>query len=183
MLIGLMNLASAFYVVHAQDVLLLPERAIGTFTIAFTVATIAASLALGALSARRGPHAVIRVAAVAAIASPLYALAAHLAGSGWLVTAYPIVFAGLGIVNSTWIVGFANYTLELAPEGLHGAYIGVGNTVLGLLAVAPLLGGWLLEVSSYTVLFGLTTIGAIVGFVFSLRLEPATPPACDLDGA
>ena len=180
LLIGLMNLASAFYVVHAQDVLLLPESAIGTFTIAYTVATIVASLGLGALGERRGPHAVIRVAGVAAAISPLYALAAHLAGAGWLVTAYPIVFVGLGIVNSTWIVGFANYTLELAPEGLHGAYIGVGNTVLGLLAVTPILGGWLLEVSSYTVLFSLTTVGVLLGFLFSLRLEPATPPARDL---
>jgi len=182
LLIGLMNLASAFYVVHAQDVLHLPERAIGTYTIAYTVATIVASLALGALGERRGPHAVVRVAGVAAVVSPLYALAAHVAGSGWLVAAYPIVFVGLGIVNSTWIVGFANYTLELAPEGLHGAYIGVGNTVLGLLAVAPILGGWLLEVSSYTVLFGLTAIGVIAGFLFSLRLEPATPPACEVEG-
>lgn len=181
LLIGLMNLAAPFYVVHAQDVLHLPERTIGTFTIAYTVATIAASLLLGALGERRGPHAVIRVAAVAAAVSPLYALAAHIAGAGWLVTAYPIVFVGLGIVNSTWIVGFANYILELAPEGSHGAYIGVGNTVLGLLSVAPIVGGWLLEVSSYTVLFGLTAIGVLVGFAAVLRLEPATARACDLE--
>ena len=121
----------------------------------------------------------IRIAALAAAASPLYALAAHVAGTGWLVAAYPIVFVGLGIVNSTWIVGFANYTLELAPEGLHGAYIGVGNTILGILAVAPIVGGWLLEVSSYPVLFGLTTAGALVGLWFSLRLKPATAPASD----
>jgi hypothetical protein len=120
---------------------------------------------------------VIRVAAVAAATSPLYALAAHLSGASWLVAAYPIVFVGLGIVNSTWIVGFANYTLELAPDGLHGAYIGVGNTILGVLAVAPIVGGWLLEVTSYPILYGMTTAGALAGLWFSLKLEPATASA------
>ena len=123
----------------------------------------------------------IRVASVAAVVSPLYAVAAHLAGTGWLVAAYPIVFVGLGIVNSSWIVGFANYTLELAPDGLHGAYIGVGNTILGLLAITPVAGGWLLGMSSYTVLFGLTAVGVLVGFWFALRLEPATAGVCNLD--
>jgi hypothetical protein len=179
LLVGLMNLASAFYVVHAQGVLGLPERAVGSFTVAFTASTIVASLGLGALGERRGPHAVIRVATVAAAVSPLYALAAHLVGGRWMAAAYPVVFVGLAVVNSSWIVGFANYTLELAPDGLHGAYIGVGNTVLGILALAPILGGWLLEISSYAVLFGLTSIGVILGFLFSLRLEPVAAPPPD----
>jgi dipeptide/tripeptide permease len=124
------------------------------------------------LGERRGSQAVIKVAALAAAVSPVFALAAHLAGSGWLVAAYPIVFVALGIVNSAWVVGFANYVLGLAPDGLHGAYIGLSNTLIGLLFVAPIAGGWLLEVSSYTVLFGLTAVGILAGFWFAFRLDP-----------
>jgi MFS family permease len=179
LLVGLMNLAVPFYVGHASGVLHLPEAAIGAFTIAMTVATIVASIALGALSERRGPRLVIQISAVAAAVSPLYALAAHLAGAGsWLAAGYPIVFVALGVVNSSYIVGFANYLLELAPEGLHGAYIGVGNTVLGLMAVTPILGGLLLQATSYTLLFGVTALGILTSFWFALRLEPATAATC-----
>ncbi len=175
LLIASMDLATPFYVIHAADVLGLPEAAIGSFTIAYTTAAVGASLLYGAIGGRKGPHAVIRVAGAAAIVSPLFALAAHLAGGGWVVVAYPVVFFALGMVTSAYIVGFGNYLLALAPDGLHGAYIGLGNTFLGIQALAPMVGGWLLASTSYTVLFSLSALGVALGFVLALRLPPAQP--------
>ena len=180
LLIATMNLSTPFYVGHAADVLGLPEAAIGTFTIAYTASTVVASLLLGALGGRRGPRAVIRIAAAAAAAGPLFALATNLAGGGRLSGAYPLVYVALGVVSSSYVVGFGNYLLDLAPEGLGGAYIGLGNTFLGVQAAAPMLGGWLLGATSYRVLFSLSAAGALVAAILSLRLPPAgplTPPA------
>jgi MFS family permease len=99
-------------------------------------------------------------------------LAAHLAGSGWLVQAYPFVYVVLGVVNSSWMLGFFNYVLEIAPEKMRPAYIGLGNTILGVLTLAPMAGGWLLEATSYTTLFSATTAIVALGFLLTLELKP-----------
>ncbi len=37
--------------------------------------------------------------------------------------------------------------------------------------LAPIVGGWLIETTSYTVLFGLTTVVLIAGFAVSLTMR------------
>ena len=179
MLIGMLGLASSFYVVHAADELHLPQSVIGSFVAAQTVARIITSVTLGWISERWGAWHVIRIGGAAAALGPLFALAVHLAGGGWLVWIYPLVYVTLGVVNNAWMLGFFNYMLEIAPEGMRPTYIGLGNTIMGLLTLAPMAGGWLLEATSYTVLFGVSAVIAALGFLFSLGLGPhqQTAPA------
>ena len=173
MLIGMMGLATSFYVVHAANVLRLPQSIIGQFVVAQTVAGVVASAVLSLVNERWGPRYVIRTASAAAVIGPLFALAAHLAGGGWLVQAYPFVYVALGVVNSAWMLGFFNYLLEIAPEGMRPAYIGLGNTIMGVLTLVPMAGGWLLEVTSYTTLFSVTAAIMAIGFLFTLGLKPS----------
>jgi len=172
MLVGMMGLATPFYVVHASDVLHLPRGVIGDFVVAQTVAGMVASITLGFVSERWGPRYVIRIGSAAAALGPLFALAAHLVGSDWLTWAYPFVYVALGVVNSAWMQGFFNYLLEIAPAGMRPAYIGLGNTIMGALTLAPMAGGWLLEATSYAALFGVTAAFVAFGFLFTLGLKP-----------
>ena len=171
-LIGMMGLATSFYVVHAADVLHLPQSVIGEFVIAQTLAGVIASVVMGLVGERWGSRYVIRIGSAAAVVGPLFALAANLAGSGWLVQAYPFVYVMLGVVNSAWMMGFFNYLLEIAPEGMRPVYVGLGNTIMGIPTLAPMIGGWLLGATSYTVLFGVTAVIVAVGFLFTLGLKP-----------
>lgn len=171
-LIGTMELATSFYVMHASDVLRMPQSIIGKFVTAQTLAGVIASVVLGLVSERWGSRYVIRIGSAAAVVAPLFALAAHLAGSGWLVQAYPFVYVMLGVVGSAWMMGFFNYLLEIAPEGMRPAYVGLGNTIMGVLTFAPMAGGWLLKVTSYAVLFGVTAAVTAAGFLLTLRLKP-----------
>jgi len=173
MSVGMMGLATSFYVMHAVDVLHLPQSIIGDFVVAQTVTRIIASIVLGWVSERWGPRYVIRIGSAAAAAGPLFALVIHLAGSDWLAWAYPFVYVALAIVNSAWMLGFFNYLLEIAPDGMRPAYVGLGNTIMGALTLAPMAGGWLLETTSYTTLFGVTTVIVAAGFTFTLKLKPA----------
>jgi len=175
MLVGTMGLANSFYVVHAADELGLPQSVIGSFVAAQTVARIVTSVAFGLLSERWGSHYVIRIGSAAAALGPLFALAAHLVGEGWLVWAYPLVYVALGVVNNAWMLGFFNYMLEIAPKGMRPTYIGLGNTIMGALTLAPMAGGWLLKATSYTILFGLAALIVTVGFLFTLGLKPSQP--------
>lgn len=139
--------------------------------IAQTLGGVAAGGLLGVVSERRGPHVVIRIGSALALSGPLLALAIHLRGPGWLARSYPLVFASLGAVNSVWMMGFYNYLVEIAPEGLRAAYIGAGNTIIGLMTLTPVVGGWLLEATSFPVLFAVTAAASGAGFIASMTLR------------
>jgi MFS family permease len=179
-LVGMMGLCTSFYVVHAANELHLPQSVIGNFVIAQTLTGVGASVVLGLVSERWGPRYVARVGSAAAVAGPLFALVAHLAstsnsGGDWLAQAYPFVYVAIGVVYSTWMLGFTNYLLEIAPDEMRPAYVGLGNTITGVLALVPMAGGWLLEATSYTVLFGATAVTTAVGFLLTLGLKPPRP--------
>jgi MFS family permease len=176
-LVGMVSLATPFYVVHATDVLSLPEAVVGTFVAAQQVAGMASGALLGPISDRWGPATTIRIGSAITVAGPLFALVAHVADGGLLIQAYPIVYAALGIHYSSSMLGFYNYLLEIAPNDMRPSYIGLGNTIMGVVTLAPTVGGWLLEATSYTVLFGITALLVFLGFLMALRLEPAMPAA------
>jgi MFS family permease len=171
--VALIDLATPFFVVHAADVLQLPQSVVGTFVVAQTAGSIAASAGLGVVCERFGPRNVIRIGSGALVLAPLLALGIHFGGGAWLGTVYPLVFVALGILNAVRMLGFTTYVLEIAPEAERPEYVGLANTLAGLLTIAPTLGGWLLQATSYPVLFALTAVFVSAGFVVSWRLRPA----------
>jgi len=171
LLVGLLGLASPFYVVHAADALHLPQSIIGVFVIAQMIAGVAASAVLGPISERWGPRYVINIGSAIAATGPLFALVAHLAGGGLLARTYPFVYVTLGVFNNAGMLGFFNYLMEIAPGEMRPTYIGLSNTIVGLLTLAPIVGGWLLEATSYTVLFSVAAAMVTAGFVLSLGLR------------
>jgi MFS family permease len=173
-LTGMVSLSTPFYVVHAADVLNLPEAVVGSFVAAQQVAGMASGALLGPISDRWGPQTTIRVGSAVTVAGPLFALMAHLADGGLLIKAYPLVYAALGVYGSAAMLGFYNYLLEIAPDDVRPSYIGLGNTIMGVVTLAPTMGGWLLEISSYTTLFGVTAALVFLGFLIALGLRP--PP-------
>jgi MFS family permease len=172
-LVGMVSLATPFYVVHATDVLGRPEAIVGGFVAAQKVAGVASGALLGLMSDRRGPSTAIRIGSAITVAGPLFALLAHAADGGLLIQAYPLVYVALGVYGSSSMLGFYNYLLEIAPDDIRPSYVGLGNTILGVLTLAPTVGGWLLEATSYTVLFSITAALVFLGFLIALRLEPA----------
>jgi MFS family permease len=176
-MVGLVGLATSFYVSHATRKLMLPDRVVGSFLIAQTAASVISSAALGLIAERRGPQYAMRIGAAAAAAGPLLAVVLDVAGTTWAVHAYPIVYVALGVVNSASMPGFLNYLMEIPPDGERAAYLGLGNTIMGLLTLAPLAGGWFLERTSYAALFGVTAAAVTIGFLLTLRIGPARQPA------
>jgi len=171
MLVGLSGLASAFYMVHATAVGRLPENVVGQFVVAQTVGGLIGSLAFGWLSERRGPLWVIRVGSLTAAIGPLFALIANAAPGAQTVWAYSVVFFSLGTLDAVWIQGFSNYLLEIAPGDLRPLYVGASNTLLSLVALSPILGGWILTSTSYAVLFIVTAVALCAAFVVSLKMR------------
>jgi MFS family permease len=177
LLVGASGMAAPFYILYALGELGGGQGSIGFFTAAQVVGGIASSLVMSSLSQRRGTRAVIRLCAALALSSPLVALATFAlrgalgaAGLQWL---YAAVFVGLGALANGSMAGFMSYLLEFAPPESRTIYVGLANTLNGVVLVMPFLGGWLLEASSFPVLFAVTAAVSCLGFLGSLSVtEP-----------
>lgn len=183
LLAGFDGLALGLYVLFGLKEVGLAPATVGLFTAVQTVGGILAGVGFGVLSERVGNHRVIQVALAMSLTAPLVALGFRLIGfaDGPVGSAtYAWIFLAIGVFLNAHFIGFSNYAVELAPPGQRGTYIGLFNTVSGVSMVWPAVGGWLLERTSYLVLFALTAGLLFVAFVGSFWLPPvrhfALPP-------
>jgi hypothetical protein len=68
------------------------------------------------------------------------------------------------------MIGFMNYLLEVAPLERRTTYVGLFNTLAGVLLVAPPLAGWVMQAASFQVLFTAAVVAAALCLVMSLGL-------------
>jgi len=173
LLAGFDGLALGFYVLFAIRVLRVPLEMIGVFTVVQTVGAIAAGALFGWISERRGTHRVVQIATALNLTAPLTGLIFVWIGPGTAMTPlYSWAFVAIGLFMSAGFIGFANLTVELAPNGQRSTYVGLFNTASGLVVVWPAVGGFILQGTSYTVLFALTAILLAVAHVASWWLPP-----------
>jgi hypothetical protein len=183
LLAGCDGLALGFYILFATRELGLPPETIGLFTAAQTVGRIAASIGMGTLAERAGSHRVVQVATGISFTAPIVGLALiQLEGGSGTLTAviFAWVFVTLGITINSNMLGYYNYVLEHSPAGQRPTYIGLLNTMSGILVILPTLGGTLLRATSYTVLFALTGCILIIAHLFSLTLSSARDPSPEI---
>jgi MFS family permease len=177
-LIGFNALALPFYVEHATHYLQIPPDSIGLFLAAQTLGGVLSSGVLGAISSRRGAAAIVKISMVLAMLPPLLAVLLHVIGvgnAGLATVGYAIVFALMGATDASFLLGFLAYVLDIAPPSERTAYMGLANTIAGLLVIIPTIGGVLLSLTSFPVLFVATGIGPLLGFFVALRLPRANP--------
>ena len=178
LLAGLGTLASTFYVLYATQVLNLPPSSIGLFAGAATVGTALAGILLGFVADRVGTHRVVQIISWCQFAVPVLALLFHLGVFGSATgILFPILYVLLGIFDGSVLLGFLNYVLEISPPGQRPTYMGLTNTLSGLLVLVPLAGGWVLEHASYPLLFSLAAVGTLAGAVLALGLPSPKRPA------
>ena len=174
LLTGLGGMALPFYVLYATEELQLGIEAIGLFLSSQVLGGILAGFVWGYLNERSGSKIVIQCSTVMALASPLLALLmgpiGRLAGAS-IIYVYSLIFVAIGALNSSMMPGFINFVLELAPPEERPTYIALTNTLCGVLLVLPFLGGWILQVTSYPVLFAVTAGGVILGLLLTFRLK------------
>ncbi|HIP87909.1 MAG TPA: MFS transporter, partial [Anaerolineales bacterium] len=111
--------------------------------------------------------------ALAGLLVPLLALGFHFAPS--LAIAYPLLYFLQGLYESSWMPGAINYVLEAAPDSRRPLYIGLYNTLAGILVATSFLGGILLQATSFPVLFVTVAVGTGLGVAVSTRLPTPKP--------
>jgi MFS family permease len=172
-LIGGIGFAMPFYVVQATEVLNVPSDSIGLFLAAQTVGGVVSSLIFGSVSQKRGSPAVIRATMVLASIPPIMGLLLFLfaQNNATLATLGTVViFAAIGATDGSFLLGFLQHVLEIAPPGERTAYTGLSNTIGGLTVIAPTIGGVLLQGTSFPVLFVVTALAPLAGLIVALRI-------------
>jgi len=172
-LIGGIGFAIPFYVLQATQVLDVPADTIGLFLIAQTIGGVTSSLILGPVSQKRGSHIVIRITMLLALIPPSLALLLNLFArdNATLATiGTALIFVALGATDGSFLLGFLQHILDIAPPGQRTAYTGLSNTIGGLTVIAPTIGGLLLQATSFPALFIVTILAPLAGLLVVMRI-------------
>jgi len=166
--VGAFTLAYPFYILYAQKTLNIKPEAAGLFLSFEMIGYLVSNLLWAYLSNQINNRLVLLLAAVCSALPPLVAL------TNWLfplpLVLYALVFFFLGATNSGLFVGFFNYLLEIAPEEKRPLYVGFIHTVIFPTYFLSVLGGIIIQLTNFRILFGLTLIIALGAIYLSYRL-------------
>lgn len=170
LLIGASAMSTPFYVVFAIQHAGLPDSAIGVFAAASMVGGALAGVFLGPVADRMGPHRVIQVMSSLQFLVPLLAITGGVIHFSQfpLLLLFGILFVLQGMADGSLMLGIMNFLLEIAPSTERPTYIGLANTIAGVIVLYPLVGGWVAAHLGYPAVFaisaGLIALGGVVAF-------------------
>jgi len=162
------TICSPFYTLFAKERLGAPLAMAGTYVAAFTLALVGSTLVWGRISARYGNHTVVRWCSLLALPAPLLTL---LLGARLSYTAFTLVFALLGVSQTGMEIGFVSLGLDLAPAAERSLYLGLLNTVLGVVSFSLLISGWIVSRWGLEVIFGVSAVFALSWLVLAGALR------------
>ncbi|HEY3342220.1 MAG TPA: MFS transporter, partial [Anaerolineae bacterium] len=181
---GIEAIATAFYVIYLRERLQVNDSTLGVLTIASVTGGIVGIMFFGWLSNRYGSRAVIWLSVALQVMSPALALA--VAALPFITQDNPSLalyffiaaFAIDNAVGQAGMLGFQGYPLDTAPERHRAMYIGVLNSVGGVVSLTPVLGGLLLDfltgatssLTAYSIVFGIAGVSVVLGLIVSLSL-------------
>jgi MFS family permease len=137
-LLALGGMGAGFLTVAAVRRWHVPDGTVGLYTAAYLVGNTVGNLAFGFLADRFGHKLSLEFGALASALA--FALAWLASASGW----YYVVFVLWGINQGALLISGTLVPMEFSAPPRRPTYVGMANTVTGLVSiVAPLVGAWL----------------------------------------
>lgn len=160
LLVGMGSMATPFFILYGAEGLGMGTGIVGLCLTMQVIGRAVGGLWLGVGIEKVGSKLTVLGGIILNLFAPLLALALSFSSQLFDPRALPLIysfaFLGLGAAMNAVPMGLSNYILDIAPAKDRSTYVGLTNTISGLLIVAPILGGALLEFSSYGVLFAVT---------------------------
>ncbi len=194
--LSLSALADPFFVLYARDQLGAATGIVGIYVAAMAVARFASNLLWAPLAQRWGNRLVLQLSALLRMAIPVLAMAlppvlrwgpiaaAIPNETGVLAYLFALVFIAYGLSIGGQNLANMAYLLDIAPEHERPAYVGLTNTVLGVVSFVPLIGGSLVDAFGFEFLFLVSFLIAFVAvFASGLLHEPRVAGAANLFAA
>ena len=171
------EVATPFYIVYAKRALSVSVSMVGVYLTGTTLASFASNLLWGRISDRRGNKLLVILANSLGLFIPLIALSiAPLTdlspGLRELAPGlFALVFVLSGGSKSGAMIGNMNFLLEIAPPDDRPIYIGLTNTIMGIALLASSVGGLIVDLVGFTVLFSLALAFYALALLVTLRLQ------------
>jgi hypothetical protein len=177
--LGLADIALPFYGIYAKKVLGAAEGMVGVYLATRVVAQLLCNLPWGWLSNRKGNRIVMRLTSIgsgltALLGIILVAVVGALQPQGaWLpYLALPLFFLN-GAVLPASILSGSNFLLELVSESERPLYLGLSNTLTGVVVLISGLGGLVVDLFSFAGLF-ILVLGLCAAAYFLATKLPET---------
>jgi len=172
-LLLLVEIATPFYVLHANDLLQLDSRSIGYIVIAIGLSQVISSPFWGRL-ADRTSRTVMLLSARMAVATAVAAILLT-----WVPVAtvqqggYFLVFMLLGLTEAGVRLGRKTYLVDAVPQEERATYVAFSNTVVGVAAIGAGLAGLIAQFGGSLVMIIVLGIGALCGVAACQRMPEA----------
>jgi MFS family permease len=170
-LLGVWGMPLPFYILYAQEKLSLAPGSVGILLSIQMIGAFLSNLLWGHLSNHRGNRIVLILVSAVAIACPLVTILGVLCLPGPPIVAFGLAFFLIGVAWSGLSLGYTNYILDVSPVAERPTYLGFMNTFLSPVLLLAAVGGFIIERSSYEVLFVTAIVAAAGALVASLELE------------
>ena len=168
-LVILGGMAGAFYIIYARRAFGVGDAFAGELTMAALAAQVTLVPLLGWLSGRRGHKWLAELGALIAAAGLVGLLAAP--SAPWLYAVFAVINTGNAAVG---VATFA-MSMEFCHEEDVPTYTAMINTIMAApILLAPLVGGWLVDVISLRTTFAVALVFCFVGWGF-MRWTVHTP--------
>jgi MFS family permease len=168
---ALSTMATGFLTVYAVQRWALPDSQAGGFIIALQVGLTLANLFFGFLADKKGHKLNLEICWF------LYLLLLVLAVLAPDYTWFYLIFFLSGAVNAGTLISGFSIVYEFTDAENRPTYIGLANTIPGIMvAVAPLIGGWLVASLDFPIMFLIAALAATVSWLllrFGVK-EPRT---------
>jgi len=166
--VGSFVLGYPFYVIFARKVLGISPGMVGVFLTFEMSGYVLSNLLWGYLSNNVSNRLVILLSSFCSVVPPLILLSN-------IITPLPLalfcfIFFFLGSTNAGLGLGATNYLLHLASEEDRPLYIGFLHTLVGPTVFLSVVGGLILQLTSFTILYILVLLIAVLGIIYSYRL-------------
>ena len=152
------GMAYGFLAVYGVQRFGLPDAQAAVFTAILFASGVVGYALWGPIGDRVGHKRVLELTGAFWLAALLMALMAPSA------EVFYVVFALMGINRAGGVLGDLSIAMEFGPEVERPTYIGLARTVTGpVLFLAPLVGGVILQMTSYPVMLGISLAFAVAG--------------------
>jgi len=161
-LLGVGAMSFPFYIVYATKVLGFPESIVGILIVFQMFGTVLSNILWANLNNRMGSKEVLKYASILTAILPIFV---------FIKVGIPATFFLMGASLTGVFVGYQSAILDIAPPLKRPTYVGFMNTMIAPSLFLPLIGGAIIQLTSYKFLFFVSFIAAIVAFFTSKRIS------------
>ncbi len=166
-LAGTGGMALPFYILYLKDVLQIELGMVGILLSAQMLGSVLSNILWAHLSDFVGNKKVIQISTFAGLMVPIVALMTKFKNE----LLYLLLFAIIGFFIAGRTIGKTNYLLDIVPSRDRPIYISLTGTLLFPVSLFPLIGGLIAQCISYNMLFIITGIPILLGFILSFNLK------------